>query len=205
VRALVPGSSTHGRKKEIWRRFGTWLLLGLEFELAADIVQSVIAPSWVDIGQLGAIAVIRTFLNYFLEKDLEHAESGGELPGGSRTLAATTALILACGLGWRPAYARPSSPDLPGQAAATEAALVELRRQIEVMTAELSSLRAAIDELRAKTRRRRSRPASSRVSPASRRPCSACRSWPPTSQTAFRMPCPYQAPTWRSKWAGRRG
>lgn len=51
--------------------FGVWLLLGLEFELAADIVRTAISPSWTDIGQLGAIAVIRTFLNYFLEKDVE--------------------------------------------------------------------------------------------------------------------------------------
>jgi uncharacterized membrane protein len=49
-----------------------WLLLALEFELAADIVRSVISPSWQDIGALGAIAVIRTFLNYFLEQDLDH-------------------------------------------------------------------------------------------------------------------------------------
>lgn len=55
----------------IWLRFGIWLLLGLEFELAADIVRTAIAPSWTDIGQLGAIAVIRTFLNYFLERDVE--------------------------------------------------------------------------------------------------------------------------------------
>jgi uncharacterized membrane protein len=46
-------------------------LLGLEFELAADIVRTAIAPSWTEIGQLGAIAVIRTFLNYFLERDVE--------------------------------------------------------------------------------------------------------------------------------------
>jgi len=57
--------------KEIWRRFGMWLLLGLEFELAADIVRTVIAPTWNQIGQLGAIAVIRTLLNYFLERDLD--------------------------------------------------------------------------------------------------------------------------------------
>jgi uncharacterized membrane protein len=63
-------SSAHGVRKEIWRRFGTWLLLGLEFELAADIIGSVVSPSWRDIGQLAAIAVIRTFLNYFLEQDL---------------------------------------------------------------------------------------------------------------------------------------
>jgi uncharacterized membrane protein len=70
---LMRPGATHGLRKAVWRRFGTWLLLGLEFELAADIIRSVVAPTWQDIGQLGAIAVIRTFLNYFLEKDLEHA------------------------------------------------------------------------------------------------------------------------------------
>ena len=73
VRIPFLGHVTHGERKAVWRRLGTWLLLGLEFELAADIVASVISPSWLDIGQLGAIAAIRTFLNYFLEKDLEQA------------------------------------------------------------------------------------------------------------------------------------
>jgi uncharacterized membrane protein len=73
---MVVGRPTHGARKDVWRRFGTWLLLGLEFELAADIVRSVVSPSWQDIGELAAIAVIRTFLNYFLEKDLEHAQEG---------------------------------------------------------------------------------------------------------------------------------
>jgi uncharacterized membrane protein len=72
-RALPPRVATHARKKAVWRRFGAWLVLGLEFELAADIIRSVIAPTWIEIGELGAIAVIRTFLNYFLEKDLERA------------------------------------------------------------------------------------------------------------------------------------
>jgi uncharacterized membrane protein len=65
-------------RKAIWRRFGVWLLLGLEFALAADIITSVISPSWEDIGELAAIAVIRTFLNYFLERDLENAEASAE-------------------------------------------------------------------------------------------------------------------------------
>jgi len=72
--AVTPGA-THGERKAIWRRLGLWLLLGLEFELAADIIGSVISPTWQDIGELGAIAAIRTFLNYFLEKDLETAET----------------------------------------------------------------------------------------------------------------------------------
>ena len=71
-------AATHGARKAIWRRFGMWLVLGLEFELAADIIGSVISPTWQDVGKLGAIAVIRTFLNYFLEKDLEEtAEARG--------------------------------------------------------------------------------------------------------------------------------
>jgi uncharacterized membrane protein len=69
---VTPGA-THGERKAIWRRFGMWLLLGLEFELAADIIGSVFSPTWQEVGKLGAIAAIRTFLNYFLEKDLESA------------------------------------------------------------------------------------------------------------------------------------
>jgi uncharacterized membrane protein len=72
---LVTGKFGAGTRKEIWVRFGVWLLLGLEFELAADIVRTAVAPSWTDIGQLAAIAAIRTFLNYFLEKDIEKYES----------------------------------------------------------------------------------------------------------------------------------
>ena len=69
----VRPSARHGARKQVWRQFASWLVLGLEFELAADIIRSVISPSWRDIGELGAIAVIRTFLNYFLEQDLEKA------------------------------------------------------------------------------------------------------------------------------------
>jgi len=87
----TPGAS-HGMRKAIWRRFGVWLLLGLEFALAADIITSVISPTWQDIGELGAIAVIRTFLNYFLEHDLENAETAAEraqttVPATERTRA----------------------------------------------------------------------------------------------------------------------
>jgi uncharacterized membrane protein len=68
------------RKKGIWVRFAVWLLLGLEFELAADVVRTAIAPSWDAIGQLAAIAVIRTFLNFFLEKDIEKYEEPVKAP-----------------------------------------------------------------------------------------------------------------------------
>ena len=59
------------RRKEVFVNLGVWLLLGLEFELGADIIRSAISPTWEQLGQLGAIVLIRTFLNYFLEKDIE--------------------------------------------------------------------------------------------------------------------------------------
>jgi len=70
-RVVVPASRSDLRPKTIWVKFAIWLILGLEFELAADVIRTSIAPSWDAIGQLAAIAVIRTFLNYFLEKDIE--------------------------------------------------------------------------------------------------------------------------------------
>jgi uncharacterized membrane protein len=69
-----------GWRKDTFVRFGMWLLLGLQFALAADIVRTIIAPTWNDIGQLAAIALIRTFLNHFLEQDMEefeHTEPAG--------------------------------------------------------------------------------------------------------------------------------
>jgi uncharacterized membrane protein len=69
---LIPREA--GWRKDTFVRFGMWLLLGLQFALAADIVRTIIAPTWNDIGQLAAIAVIRTFLNYFLERDMEEFE-----------------------------------------------------------------------------------------------------------------------------------
>jgi hypothetical protein len=44
--------------------------VGLEFELAADILRTAVTPSWKDIEQLVAIAALRTALNYFLEREI---------------------------------------------------------------------------------------------------------------------------------------
>jgi uncharacterized membrane protein len=46
-------------------------VLALEFQLAADILSTAVAPTWEAIGKLAAIAVIRTVLNYFLTKEME--------------------------------------------------------------------------------------------------------------------------------------
>lgn len=49
---------------------GSYLVLGLEFFIAGDIIKTVITPTWDSVGILGAIVVIRTVLSYFLTKDL---------------------------------------------------------------------------------------------------------------------------------------
>jgi len=56
---------------QIRLRFGMWLSLALEFQLGADIVGTTVAPSLQALGNLALIAIIRTFLNYFLSKELE--------------------------------------------------------------------------------------------------------------------------------------
>ena len=54
-----------------------YLALALEFQLGADILSTAIAPSWEQIGKLGAIAVIRTALNFFLSKEMEQERKAG--------------------------------------------------------------------------------------------------------------------------------
>lgn len=77
---LVPGltpagaSASHEAKEDIRLRLGRWLALALEFLLAADILRTAVAPSWSEIGQLAAIATIRTALNFFLQLEIDKAE-----------------------------------------------------------------------------------------------------------------------------------
>ena len=59
----------------------TYLALALEFQLGADILSTAIAPSWDKIGKLGAIAVIRTALNFFLMREIAlEKQATGEHP-----------------------------------------------------------------------------------------------------------------------------
>lgn len=71
---------------------GRFLALGLEFQLASDILRTAIAPTLREIGELAAIAAIRTALNYFLGREIkeERAElavrtgaAAGAVPDGT--------------------------------------------------------------------------------------------------------------------------
>ncbi|SNR61379.1 DUF1622 domain-containing protein [Blastococcus mobilis] len=49
---------------------GRFLLLGLEFQLASDVLRTAVAPSFEELGLLAAVAAIRTALNYFLSREI---------------------------------------------------------------------------------------------------------------------------------------
>lgn len=50
---------------------GRFLALGLEFQLASDVLRTAIAPSFEELGKLAAVAAIRTALNYFLAREIK--------------------------------------------------------------------------------------------------------------------------------------
>ena len=66
-------SNSHEAKEDIRLRLGRWLALALEFELGADILRAAVAPTWSEIGQLAAVATIRTALNFFLQQEIDRA------------------------------------------------------------------------------------------------------------------------------------
>jgi uncharacterized membrane protein len=67
---LMLGSPTGHIRRDVWLRYARWLVAGLTFQLAADIIETAITSDWEAIARVAAIALIRTFLNYFLERDL---------------------------------------------------------------------------------------------------------------------------------------
>ena len=69
------GTRSHELMRDTWLSYARWLVAALTFQLAADIIETSISSSWETIGRVGAIAVIRTFLNYFLDRDLEEVRA----------------------------------------------------------------------------------------------------------------------------------
>ena len=57
---------------------GRFLTLGLEFQLASDLLRTAVAPSFEEIGKLASVAAIRTALNFFLNQEIK--SEGKELP-----------------------------------------------------------------------------------------------------------------------------
>src|SRR5215204_2077161 len=69
---LVPQLTARGHASVTDARYqlSRYLALALEFQLASDVLGTAIAPTWTALGQLAAIAAIRTALNYFLTREI---------------------------------------------------------------------------------------------------------------------------------------
>ena len=74
ARMLIAGTRSGGEFQAIWLNHARWLVAGLTFLLAADIVETSFSPTWNELGRLAAVAAIRTFLSYFLDREMEYAE-----------------------------------------------------------------------------------------------------------------------------------
>ena len=79
---LVATRSTEAGRRAVWTRYARWLIAGLTFQLAADIIETSITTDWEAIARVAAIAVIRTFLNYFLERDFNELREREESSNG---------------------------------------------------------------------------------------------------------------------------
>ena len=70
--------ATPHARRAVWIQYARWLIAGLTFQLAADLVHITIARGWEPLGRAVIIGVLRTFLSYFLGRDLREAKEGGE-------------------------------------------------------------------------------------------------------------------------------
>lgn len=80
IRAALVSRSTREFVR-VRLQLGRYLALGLEFQLASDVLSTAVAPTFEEIGKLAAIAAIRTLLNYFLSREIEKERS--EIDGGA--------------------------------------------------------------------------------------------------------------------------
>ena len=85
--------ATPDQKNSVRLTLARWLALALEFELAADILNTAVTPTWTDIEKLAAIATLRTALNYFLERELQQEAKPSQQRAEAITTGAATSVI----------------------------------------------------------------------------------------------------------------
>ena len=71
IRLCFRPGATNIQRRAVWLEFARWLVAGLTFQLAADIVGTSFEPTWDQLARLGLVAVIRTFLSFFLDRELD--------------------------------------------------------------------------------------------------------------------------------------
>ena len=65
------GTYTVNNIRQLRADFGTYLLLGLEFLIASDILKTVVDPTLDELAILGGVVVVRTVLSVFLNKEIK--------------------------------------------------------------------------------------------------------------------------------------
>src|SRR5271170_6559250 len=71
ARVTLMSAATNQDRRAVWLNFARWLVAGLTFQLAADVVNTSFEPTWDELGRLATIAAIRTFLSFFLDREVE--------------------------------------------------------------------------------------------------------------------------------------
>jgi uncharacterized membrane protein len=80
--SAVRGGNVEGDRRRLRQVLGYYLLLGLEFLIAADIIDTLMKPTTQDLVILGAIVAIRTVISWSLNSELAH-----DAPRSERTAA----------------------------------------------------------------------------------------------------------------------
>jgi uncharacterized membrane protein len=70
----LKGMKPYYERSILRHRFGSYLLLGLEFLIAADIILTISQPSLEEVIILASIVGIRTVISYFLDKEMAYSE-----------------------------------------------------------------------------------------------------------------------------------
>ena len=65
------GTYTINNIRQLRADFGSYLLLGLEFLIASDILKTVVDPTLDELAILGGVVVVRTILSVFLNKEIK--------------------------------------------------------------------------------------------------------------------------------------
>lgn len=73
VKKDIHGEDAQRERRDIRQKLGGHLLLGLEVLIAADIIETIANPSLDEVLRLGSIVIIRTFISYFLDKELKES------------------------------------------------------------------------------------------------------------------------------------
>jgi uncharacterized membrane protein len=73
--SAVRGANVEGERRKLRQVLGYYLLLGLEFLIAADIIETLMKPEPRELITLVAIVAIRTVTSHSLNAELKHGRA----------------------------------------------------------------------------------------------------------------------------------